>query len=1155
MDYKDRIDENNENIKMLLESINIKNRKLVIFAGAGVSALCGLPLWNNFARKLVDDCFEDNYISYYEKEEYYSQVIKDSKLSITLIYNIYSKKRKKDKFHIHFQEHLNKDDTNKKNMVVSALKKMRASIITTNADKILDNCAFDEENIYFGNRILEIDVRNFGQNRPEVVHIHGSIDDRESLVFTVDQYLKQYGNTNDSNIKLQQKIKSLLNSPYNTLLFVGSSMSEMELLQYIISDGSNLCLENRFILNGFYTHQKELEQTMRDYYLNFFGLRQISYSMNQYGYDNIIKFLEDLADMLFGGEKKVVELYEEIHLAIQEKNTNQIIKIIKQRSSEVSSDLLSEILKEINQSPLAIDVYTTLYAIKKEYFDISKNDYNKNMIQFKILDSVASIENKEENEKFKVFINAYIKRIERAIKQKEYSLEKNYIVIFDYVQIIKMNISKNEKKLYNLIELLIRNKLDYFNYIISEISQLTLSSKTAFKIAECIFESDIIKENNCESYGIDKYLSSKLNQIMTYNSVAFFKVLRKKVLESAENEALAYFDMGALFDYIDKNSYMTYEKYYIKVLKMVIDNMSPSNANKAFQCCENKRGLDLKIKIYIIDKHFDFMKEKINRTLIDNIDAVASTCWLIKNHYNYICIDVKFKKKILKMIQNCNFFGEEEKDALALKYILSSLVEGFNYKLENKYNSKYEYTDFCNIGKQYWISNGNSEIEEEYKKIERKSVKEVLDYINSSLSNSIFSQSAVKKYFESKEKVEEILRNPNLFKSLKNENYYLYILDSVFKENSFDRGLIKKFIKTVYKRNFTKDNFWMLLEIIKQNDLLNDISFSIPVLEYIFEKVVKEKFDFPMQSEEIISNIISNIVYRCFVSLCQAHIVKNDVISFIKEKLNKYEKSPNYFLILSAVAAINVDIYMNNKEIEEIFDKIFEGENEEKKIIILNCAIFSGMFLIKKHLTKTLFEQVYSKLDKSAQNYYSNFIICNYMEFDLDFLQYVINHSTIDYVHIIDIYMKEKRGDLEKLVSILVEIVDKQGMNVYMYKQLLKLLCENPQCGELKKLCSRIAKIKFSYFDWKDLEETLKKIHSIDEKYAISKIFIPISERYLNGENLYFEKKYSEIFDVFYSLTKDQECLEEMKNIANKAFKRGLIEFAKYAKDNDLVKI
>ena len=1117
MDYKNKFNKNKKNIQMLMESINEKNRKLVIFAGAGVSALCGLPLWNSFARRLIDDCLGDGFISYYEKEEYYSQVVKDSKLAITLIYNIYKSKGKTEKFYSHFREHLSRGDGKKIAKVLDALKKLKASIITTNADKILDECAFGEENIIYGNKILKIEEKAIGQKGPVVIHIHGSIDDMNSIVFTVDQYLKQYSNTNDSNGMLREKIKFLLNSPYNTLLFIGSSMSEMELLQYIINDNKS-CSNNRFILNGFYAHQKELEKTMRKYYSHCFGLRQISYSMDKQGYDNIIEFLKDLASSLFDSGERNVELYEEINSAIQEKNINQIIEIIKQKSTVISPDLLSKIFKKITQSAIAIDVYIALYAAKKEYFDISKYNYNRNMIQFMILDNVASMEMNKENEKFKKFINSYIKLIESAIKQEKYSLEKNYIVVSDYIQIIKLNINDNERKLYTLIKLLAKNKFDYCNYIISEISQLPLSSKIVFQIAECMFESDIVKGNHFESYGIEKYLSLNFKKIMTYNSVGFFDVLRKKILEIAKNQFGTYLDMGALCDYIDKNSYITYEKYFIKVLKEVIDHMSPTDVNKAFQCCGNKEGLDLKIKIYIIDKHFDFMKEKINGTLIDSIDSIASMCWLIKNHYNYISIDEKFKKKILKMIEQCNFSGEEKKDALALKYILSSLVKGVDYKLENKYNSKYEYADFFNIGKYYWTLNCNEEIEEEYKRIEQMSLIEVFDYINSSKSNSVFSQGAVKKYFESKEKVEEVLRNPDLFKSLKNEDYYEDILDSVFKENNFDKLLIKKFTNEIYKDGFSINNSWMWLEIINQNGLLDDFSFSIPILEYVFEKTVNETYVFSMQNSDIISEIISNIVCRCFTLLCRAHIAKNDVICFIKEKLNKYEKSPNYFLILSAIAEINGEIYINNKEIENIFDKIFEEKNEEKEIIILNCAIFSNMILIKKYLTKALFEKVYTKLNKLAQNHYSNCIICDYMEFDLDFLEYVINYSTIDSVHfIINKYMREKIGDLEKLVSILVKTVDKQGMNVYLYKQLLELLCDNPQNIGLKNLCSKISKIEFSYFDWKDLEEILKKIHNIDEKYATNKIFIPISKRYLNGESLYFENKYSEIFDFFFS--------------------------------------
>lgn len=70
-------------------------------------------------------------------------------------------------------------------------------------------------------------------NNPFVIHIHGSINDCNSLVFTVKQYLETYSRSNE---KFYENLNRLLNNSDYVLFFIGSSMSEMELLQYLLAN-------------------------------------------------------------------------------------------------------------------------------------------------------------------------------------------------------------------------------------------------------------------------------------------------------------------------------------------------------------------------------------------------------------------------------------------------------------------------------------------------------------------------------------------------------------------------------------------------------------------------------------------------------------------------------------------------------------------------------------------------------------------------------------------------------------------------------------------------------------------------------------------------------------------------------------------------------
>lgn len=248
MDYDEDFNvESKENLNQLINEIKHYRKKLVIFAGAGVSALCGLPLWCDFASMLVNDCYIDHYIDYKTKCEFSDVARRDAKLAITLINTIYKNKDAESKFYEHFKKHMEYNDTNENDIISSlrgVIKKLQASIITTNADDILDSCVFSEnDDVYYGKKFLDLDFNNL--NNPFVIHIHGSINDCNSLVFTVKQYLETYSRSNE---KFYENLNRLLNNSDYVLFFIGSSMSEMELLQYLLANNKN---GNRFILNGF----------------------------------------------------------------------------------------------------------------------------------------------------------------------------------------------------------------------------------------------------------------------------------------------------------------------------------------------------------------------------------------------------------------------------------------------------------------------------------------------------------------------------------------------------------------------------------------------------------------------------------------------------------------------------------------------------------------------------------------------------------------------------------------------------------------------------------------------------------------------------------------------------------------------------------------
>lgn len=82
--------------KEILDAVN--DRKLVLFLGAGVSVLTGLPLWNELANNLAKKCISENCITYGDAEIVFSKIT-DTKQKISVIYELFDQHKKTDIFY------------------------------------------------------------------------------------------------------------------------------------------------------------------------------------------------------------------------------------------------------------------------------------------------------------------------------------------------------------------------------------------------------------------------------------------------------------------------------------------------------------------------------------------------------------------------------------------------------------------------------------------------------------------------------------------------------------------------------------------------------------------------------------------------------------------------------------------------------------------------------------------------------------------------------------------------------------------------------------------------------------------------------------------------------------------------------------------------
>ncbi len=118
--------------------------------------------------------------------------------------------------------------------------------------------------------------------RGRLVHLHGVISNKNTLVFTTKQYLERYQ---------ERHFREYLNAVFTrkTVLFIGYGMSEFELLDILIQKSSSNI--QHFILAPYFTYEQPIADAMKEYYSQL-GIEQVAYFKDEKGYS----FLADILD-------------------------------------------------------------------------------------------------------------------------------------------------------------------------------------------------------------------------------------------------------------------------------------------------------------------------------------------------------------------------------------------------------------------------------------------------------------------------------------------------------------------------------------------------------------------------------------------------------------------------------------------------------------------------------------------------------------------------------------------------------------------------------------------------------------------------------------------------------------------------------------------
>lgn len=271
-----------------------KESKLIIFVGAGVSALWGCKRWKDMAISLIDDCYDNGDISYWHRKILLDKYQYNPRKLITIAQSILNDKyieklklticpspERKEKYPKLFEN----------------LSALNAIFVTTNIDDHLSSL-FDQKDVHVNAEDFDLSFL-----RPKnCFHLHGLISRNDSLVMTIDEYVKRYQNVNIASF-----LKHIFFDPSFRLLFMGYGIDELEIIDYMVEKYSysmqkpKLLYKNYILMPTFRNEAEILKH--ESIYFNKLEMSVIPYAIDDIGYDQLYELIAIWKDELLAQDK------------------------------------------------------------------------------------------------------------------------------------------------------------------------------------------------------------------------------------------------------------------------------------------------------------------------------------------------------------------------------------------------------------------------------------------------------------------------------------------------------------------------------------------------------------------------------------------------------------------------------------------------------------------------------------------------------------------------------------------------------------------------------------------------------------------------------------------------------------------------------------
>lgn len=193
----------------------IKNNKIILFVGSGVSLDLGMPSWNELVKNIIDDIVQKTGNTDLDMlKDILTQGVMDA---IDILELIEKKKYRKYAFN-YIEKNLRLND-NAKLDLHKKLFEFCPRIITTNYDHAFERATEDKVSIINNDSINGL--TNLSNKEEYILKIHGDVNDPEKCILFKSDYDKLY---NDKTGLFMSQLKNcVLNK---TLIFIGFSFND-----------------------------------------------------------------------------------------------------------------------------------------------------------------------------------------------------------------------------------------------------------------------------------------------------------------------------------------------------------------------------------------------------------------------------------------------------------------------------------------------------------------------------------------------------------------------------------------------------------------------------------------------------------------------------------------------------------------------------------------------------------------------------------------------------------------------------------------------------------------------------------------------------------------------------------------------------------------